>query len=558
MRALSLFFLVGLLACSDKSADPDTGDSPATDDSASEDSADPADDSGDDSGGDSGGDTGEDRWETLRSRVRGGLGSSYATGASVAVMVDGEIVFAEGFGTADPDGDVPVTTETLFNVGSDTKKIAAIALLQQVEAGSLSLDDTLAEALPELVFASDPDLSARITLEQLLTHETSLYDDTNWWVDADDGALADYAYGEFAANEYAMAEPGHMWNYSNPNFSLAGLATEVAGGAAWGDLVQTGLFEPLGMDHSFTRLSEVVEQPDVALGYGIIHLEDAADLSFLDSFSYEYEIGTMPLEDFPDSAWVRPAGGVWSTPTDMLKLAKFLMDGDTHVLSDEHVAAITTPAVPFYPELPILHYGYGMMMYSQFTWTDGAWHELPLWMHGGNHLAYTSHFYVLPEQGIAVSILSNGYGDDFSNAVWEAFDIALDGEALPDVVEGPSLEADPATFGTYVGTWVDPYVLGEMILSLDGEDLHVELPDVDALGLSYKSTLTPDVPGLFLLTVAGYTFDLTFITPDGEAEPRWARNRSLVFERADDAAEAIIAPPDVRKRLFEKVISQPW
>lgn len=112
-----------------------------------------------------------DDLETFRARVERDLNGIYASGASVAIWKDGTIVYAEGFGSADPDTDVPVTPETLYQVGSDTKKLTAIAVLQQVQQGRLSLDQTVASALPDVELVRSPEWNDAATLHQLLSHQ---------------------------------------------------------------------------------------------------------------------------------------------------------------------------------------------------------------------------------------------------------------------------------------------------------------------------------------------------------------------------------------------------
>ncbi|MCK6516490.1 beta-lactamase family protein, partial [Myxococcota bacterium] len=273
--------LLALLACKDGSTPTD--DSAAPDDSA----VDSEDSGGDDSGDDSGAQ--DARWDPVRAAVETALKRGYASGASIAVWVDGEIVYAEGFGSAHPEQDVPVKTTTLFNIGSDTKKLAAITLLQQVSQGRLSLTTPLSEALPALNLADDPDAMASAQLSMLLDHTTSFFDDTSFGTAPGDEVLSEYAYGTFANNAYFMAEPGAMWNYANPNFSLAGLAVEVADGRAWGDVVEDDVLRPLGLNRTFARVSDVVADGDYAAGYGIINGLDLDVYDLVERYDYAYE-----------------------------------------------------------------------------------------------------------------------------------------------------------------------------------------------------------------------------------------------------------------------------
>ncbi|MFN7142656.1 MAG: serine hydrolase domain-containing protein, partial [Myxococcota bacterium] len=128
--------------------------------------------------------------DALRQKVKMAVRTGQASGAQVAVWKDGAIVFSEGIGTRDPDTEDPVLTTTLFEVGSDTKKMTAMALLQQVAAGRTTLDATVAEVLPGFTIAASPDWAATTTLHELLSHQGGLVDYTPFDDVPDDAELA--------------------------------------------------------------------------------------------------------------------------------------------------------------------------------------------------------------------------------------------------------------------------------------------------------------------------------------------------------------------------------
>ena len=536
--------LLALLACKDGSTPTD--DSAAPDDSAvdSEDSG--ADDTGDDSGAP------DERWDPVRAAMEDVLKTSYATGASIAVWVDGEIVYAEGFGLAHPELGGTVKPTTLFNIGSDTKKLAAITLLQQVAAERLALTTPLSEALPQLILADDPDAMSQAQVSMLLDHTTSFYDDTSFGTAPGDEVLGEYAYGTYANNAYFMAEPGAMWNYANPNFSLAGLAVEVADGRAWGDVVEDDVLRPLGLNRTFARVADVLADGDYAAGYGIINGQDLDVYDLEEIYSYVYEVGVQEVATFPDSSWVRPAGGLWSTASDMARLAGFFLDGDTTVLPDDLREGMVTGHAPFYPKFDFIQYGHGVMVYDAFSWSDG-WHETPLWIHGGNHLAYTSSWYVLPEARIAVSVLSNGYADDFGPATYTAIQVALDGVPISSSIDAPLFNEDPADLDHYVGTYVDEHLVGTILVTRDGDSLKVSFPDLSAAGFGVSGTLSLSLAGSYTFRLEGAATELTFVSREGEDEATWARNRMFVATRVDPST-ARLAPVTINKARVQAML----
>lgn len=489
------------------------------------------DDTGDTSVDDTGS-TDEAAFEAIRKAAKKDLRNANASGASIAVWRDGEILFAEGVGTRDPDTEDPVLTSTLFQIGSDTKKLTAIAALQHVEAGTLSLESTVADVVPELAFASDDALAGSLTLHELMSHQSGLFDYTPWTDAPDDSDLYDTATGKFAANEYATGPSGLYWNYANPNFSLAGLLTQQVDGRAWADIVEQDLFAPLGLTRTFARKTEVADDGDYAIGYGY-YFPDGYDTFTPFGETPAYEFGTTSFEHTPDNGFIRPAGLVWSTASDMANLEGFLIDGNADVLSDELVAELTTPQVAMYagtdPEF--LGYGYGLMINNRgWTGYEGYYDGVPLWAHGGNTMTMTSTTYMCPDQRIAVTVLSNGYGDDFTGTAITAI------EALGDLPEpsgtGTGLSA-PEGVEALAGTWSGPNV-GTMTLTWDGAQLNVDAPDLVAAGHTVGATLDPYALDIYILDVDGYGYDLSFYAADDGTD--WLENRQFGFTRGATAA----------------------
>ncbi len=462
-------------------------------------------------------DTGWDaRFDPLVEAIQADLAASDAPGVSVAVMEDGLVTFAAAFGSGHPDQDVPITADTLFQIGSDTKKQTAVALLQKVEQGLVSLDDTLAVALPELEFRWGGDWNDQVLVEHLLTHQGAFYDYAIWELDEDDDLLASWTYGDFANGWYLMNPPGEFWNYSNPNFSLAGLITEENDTRAWPDIMVEDLYLPLGMDRSFLRKSEVLADGDYAVGYGVDPQTGT--------------MGTREMDSIADHAWTRPAGLAWSTPTQQLYFADFLMNGDSAVLSDSLVEAVFGEHVNTLYLDDVMHYGYGLMVQRGFE-LDGGWYEVPVWEHGGNTLAFTSIFFVLPDQEFAVAILSSGYGTDFGDSVDAAVRTLVDD--LPDPVDVPEYTIDTDRYAFHVGDYIDEWNVGEATVTQQGDSLHVEVPLLDQYGYDYENELYALSSDIHYMEIDGYWYDLTFIQQaDGEPS-EYVRNRAFVLTRDD-------------------------
>ncbi len=503
--------LLLLLACT---PDPIDSGTPAVDDTA--DTADTADT------------TWDPIYDALAAQVEADIAATDAAGASVAVLHNGEIVFAHAFGSARPDADVPPTTQTLFQLGSTTKMFTALALMQKVEEGEVSLEDSLSEALPELEFALDPTWGDQITLHHLLSHQSGIYDYLDWSATDDPDTLATAMYTIY--NQlWLMAPPGSFWNYANPNFDYAGLVSEAHDDRYYAELMTEDVFTPLGMDRTFFHAEDVAADGDYALGTGYI---------FHSATDYEYGPITT-LDDVPHMADSAPAGSnTWTTPSQLVQMADFLMSGDTAILSDTLRQELTTSHVSLQMTPDDTGYGYGIFVSPGITIGDD-YYETTVWEHGGNTVSFTSSFLMLPEHDFAVAILSSGYGDDFSSSVAEAVRTL---DSLPDPVTPPAFEFDADRLDRHVGHYNDPYNVGEATITREGDALYIDMPTLEAYGYTVEDKLYTYSSDIFYVSLNGTWYDLTFIGDEDDTSSTYVRNRAFVLTR-DEGKTALPPPP---------------
>jgi CubicO group peptidase (beta-lactamase class C family) len=494
--------------------------------------ADAGDDGGDtdvDGGADTDTDTDGDtdawdpRFDAFAFALKADLESNDAFGVSAAVMEGGVVTFAAAFGSKDADGVEPLTPDTLMQIGSTSKQFTAVALLQKVEDGVFTVDDKLETLLPELEFSLDATWDDQISLHHLISHQGGLVDWTLGNPSSDDTALADFAYGGFAEEGYLMAPPGSFWNYANPNFSFAGLVTETFDTRAWPDIMAEDVFAPVGMPRTFARKAEVEEDGDYALSYGL-GLDDLTTGA----------MGPVSMDQVPDPAFDRPAGFIWTTPTQMMAWARFLMDGDPEVLSDELRAEITTAQVDTLYGAGSMFYGYGEFVETGYWALDGSWYATPVWEHGGNTLSFTNIFYIFPELDFAVSICSSGDGTDFSGALDAAITTLVD---LPEPSAPPEYVIDPDEFDRHVGAYNDPYSVGGMTVTREGDTLLVEMPTLAFYGYEVTPELTPISSDMFYLYIDGYPYDIAFVPLVEGGPSQYVRNRSYVLTRVDEGGK---------------------
>jgi CubicO group peptidase (beta-lactamase class C family) len=483
-----------------------------------------------------------------------------ATGCQIAVWYDGRVAYHWELGTVGSSGE-PITADMLFEIGSDTKKLTAMALLRQEAAGTLSRTDTLASVLDDYAVEQDPTWSESVTLEELISHQGATYDYTPFDPAPDDSALHDRAYGEFAKRGWVHAPGGSYYNYSNTNFSLAGLAIEVAAGEPFADVLQEDVIDRLGLERTFVRHSDVEAYGNLATGHGWAGwVTDPLD-PFASGHNYVW--GEVTIDEIAENAYTRPAGYVWSTATDMATLGGFFLEGDPTILSDEDRLAMMSPVVRKYPAVSWINYGYGISIQQGLHLEDG-YRDEPLVYHGGNTGSMTSLWMLWPDHGVAIAILSNGYGDWFTGTaieILERLDVLGPPVEKPPGLDLPTKETDHTLLA---GTFVDPYA-GRIEVWDDKGALKIAMPDLEKRGVGVDEDLEMGFTDTYYTTVGGMPSDFTFI-PDDDGTYRWIRNRMFVGSRVETAAPGrhrVRAPPDRRPppsvRLSETPgIGLPW
>lgn len=251
-----------------------------------------------------------------------------------------EYRFAGATGSANLADDTPMPPEGAFRIGSITKMFTATVIMQLAENGVLTLDDPLAQWLPDV--AAQLPYGDQITLRHLLSHTSGLFNVveheayymdifTEMVVDEEAGivtldcvqrdphdTLARYVYGKDA-----QFEPGAQWRYSNSNYTLLGMVIEAAAEMPLAEAYRTNIYEPMGMTSTFL---DCYEAPLVDVVHGYTSSGD----------------GMSDVTELHESVgW--SAGGLVSTAADLTAFARGLFGG---ALFDnpETLAEMTTPA----------------------------------------------------------------------------------------------------------------------------------------------------------------------------------------------------------------------
>jgi CubicO group peptidase (beta-lactamase class C family) len=479
----------------------------------------------------------DSRFDHFIETLKKDLEKSKAYGVSVAVMENGKVTLKKALGSKDGEGKEPLTTDTLMQIGSTTKQMTATALLQKIEEGKVGINDNFEKLLPEMEFKVGKEWGKEITVHHLLTHQGGFYDWTEWNNKADDETLY-YTGINYAKKYFLMNPPGIFWNYSNPNFSFAGIVTEKLDSRFWSDIMREDVFLPLGMDRTYLRKKEVASDGDYAHSYG--YRTDDLESG---------KTGKVDIDAIADSAFTRPAGLVWTTPGQMMKWAQFIIDGNSEVLSDDLRLEITKPQVDTLYGEGITYYGYGMMVEKGYMSKAGKWYEMDVWQHDGATISFTNAFYILPEQKLAISIISSSYGADFSDSLDAAITTLA---TLPEPSDPPAYTVDYDKFDDHTGTYHDPNNVGTMIITRDGNKLLISAPTLEEYGFKVSPELQPLTSDIFIINLNGDPYDITFIKENSSDKSVYMRNRIFVLTRTESPEETKVIPTkeNVRKLIL--------
>ncbi|WP_117215443.1 serine hydrolase domain-containing protein [Allorhizocola rhizosphaerae] len=274
-----------------------------------------------------------------------------------AVIRDGAMVHFGAFGADPATGEIP-TRDTQFRIGSITKTLTAVLLLQLRDEGKLALDDLLYRHLPGTPVGS------AITLRQLLGHVSGLQrePDGQWWERSEGTDLETFLS---ALTPDKIAYPPHRsYHYSNLAYGLLGAVVQRLSSGEWIDVAHKRLFEPLNM----VRTSHTEVEP-FARGY-VVHPW----------------YGTLREEPRTDTRAMAPAGQLWSTAADMAKWAAFLADPDPAVLSADTMAEMCAPVVISDLDAWTAGHGLGIELYRRGERVFAG--------HGGSMPGYLAHLLV--------------------------------------------------------------------------------------------------------------------------------------------------------------------
>jgi D-alanyl-D-alanine carboxypeptidase len=304
------------------------------------------------------------------------LDESHVPAASIAVVKDGKIAYVQAYGDARISPKMPATPAMRFKIASNSKQIAATAILLLAEEKKLSLDDPVSRFLPGLTRANE------VTLRQLLSH-TSGYQDyfpLDYVAPFMVRSITPAGILDIWAKKPLDFDPGARWQYSNTNYVIAGQIIEKITGKPLIDFLRARIFNPLGM-HSAVDESQGHWSDSDPTGYQTFALGPARP--------------AVPEGD----GWMYAAGELAMTAGDLALWDISLMNGT--VIKSASLRALTTEV--------LLKSGTGTgYALGLDVSTNNEGHRR--WAHGGEASGFISQNTTLPDDHVSVTVLTNGQG----------------------------------------------------------------------------------------------------------------------------------------------------
>ncbi len=225
-------------------------------------------------------------------------------GLAIAIVQEGKLLHARGYGVRSAGEDAPVDVETVFPIASCTKSFTAAAIAKLIDNGKVKWDDPISKHLPTLQL-SDTELTAKMTIRHALSHRTGLPTANMLWRS---GAFDDNQILSRLRWLKAVAAPGEKFIYNNLIYLVLGKLVELVSGQRWNDFLHSELFVPLGMKSTFTSSTGVDGGENVAAP----HASDSGKLQRIGRYC-------------PDV--IAPAGAIHSSVIDMAQWLMLHLDG---------------------------------------------------------------------------------------------------------------------------------------------------------------------------------------------------------------------------------------
>jgi CubicO group peptidase (beta-lactamase class C family) len=323
-------------------------------------------------------------FEAIDRYVEERMDASRVPGLALSIVAGDEVVHQRGFGHTSEDG--AINPQTPFFIGSASKSITALAVMQLVEAGRVDLDAPVQHYIPWFTLA-DAGAAERITVRHLLTMTSGIPASAGGEAFRSTVSMTPEEAVRALSSVPLAAEPGTTFAYVNANYVTLGLIIETTSGQAYGDYVKEHIFDPLEMRDTYTDPTQV--PGGIPAGH-------------------RYWFGVPVSHEMPYLPALVPAGYVISTADDLSRYLTMYLNGGVYdgrsIISPDGLAELHRPAVsaalgPWANGAPA-HYAMGW-------YVGGPWGDQSTIFHPGSEPTFSAMLLLDPVQGLGVVTLIN-------------------------------------------------------------------------------------------------------------------------------------------------------
>jgi CubicO group peptidase (beta-lactamase class C family) len=346
------------------------------------------------------------------------LSAAGATGG-VLIAKNGKVILRKGYGWADEERQAPMTTRTVFDIGSITKQFTGAAILKLEEQGKLRVTDTITEFFKDV----PPDKQA-ITIHQLLTHTAGFEHEI---VKPGEDPSRDDAISQMLRANLKL-KPGEKHSYSNTGYSLLAAIIEITTGLPYERYLYENLWKPAGMFKTGNIIPKFKDE-EMAIGFDV-----------------PKEIRSLRGEWGPEGIhWrFRGAGGLLSTLEDLYLWHRAL--GGERILSEASKTKYFAPHAAE-DETSTSHYGYGWALFTTPRKTR-------LIAHNGSNNIFHADFRRYVDDDVVILSFTNE-ARALSRQIFSSVPRAVFGEAIPPFPR-PKIVLRRSELQRYVGTYEMP------------------------------------------------------------------------------------------------------
>ncbi|MGG1878608.1 serine hydrolase domain-containing protein [Paenibacillus cisolokensis] len=427
--------------------------------------------------------------ETIAAEKASLLTQAYGTISVQYALIDqGEILLSGQSGMNDMAGEIPLTNETMYGIGSTSKVFTTAAVLKLADQGRIDLDTPLVEYIPD--FKMKDERYKLITPRMLLNHSSGLHGSTliNAFLFADSDPYAKESLLQHLANQTLKADPGAFSVYSNDSFTLAEILVERVSGTDYTAFIHQHFTGPLNMNNTKTS-------------------QDALDPDQLAGLYYPTYQGQLPNE----TVNVIGTGGIYSTAEDLARFATIFTGETEGILSPQAIQAMEQEEYKngIWPEDAdnSIDFGLGWDSVRLYPFND---YGIKALTKGGDTILCHASLVVLPEHNMAASVLSSGGSSSFNQLL--ASELLLQALKEKGVIDefkpaksfGVPVAADmPEEMKEYAGYYVATNV-----------QMHADIRDGK---LFLTVPMSPEEPAQTFV----YTGDGDFVSEEGSTKVRF-------------------------------------